>query len=86
MEREVERNTPEVYHHGELRANGYVRGLGVTYLEYMEQTRLTALELELIECLKSMEKAANCSTPLQSVRPPCGPTTSGQTPSTSGKS
>ena len=87
LERDIDRSLPQSYHYlpGDRREVGYVRGLGVTYDEYRDQLAQVAQDQELIKCLKSMAVEGSSSTPPPTEKGPCGPSTSGQTPNTSGK-
>lgn len=87
MEFQIDRDLPQPYHFGggELRQNGYVRGLGVAYDEYQEQLGLVALDRELVQCLKSMATTGSYSTPPASVVTPSLPSIPGPVPNTSSK-
>lgn len=88
MERMIDESLPHQYHFagGELRATGYVRGMGDTYQEYMEKSSIKTLDMELLGCLKSMAIADSSFTQPQTAPQRCEPSTTGQAQSTSVKS
>lgn len=88
MERMIDMSLPRPYHFagGELRATGCVRGMGDTYQEYIDKSRIKTLDMELLRCLKSMAMADSSFTQPQTAPQRCEPSTTGQAQSTSVKS
>lgn len=87
MEAQIDAKLPRQYHFagGEVRSTGYMGGYGDTYEEYLEKAMLLSLDMEILQCLKSMGKAENSFTPPPTGAQPSGHSTTGPTSNTSEK-